>query len=34
MLAVAHTVLVIANHMIKDQKEYEELGADYYRHEL
>jgi len=30
MLAVAHTVLVIAYHMIKDQNEYQDLGPDYY----
>lgn len=30
IFAVAHAVLVIAYHMIKDQKAYKDLGADYF----
>jgi len=30
VLAVAHTVLVMAYHMLKRQQDYEELGADYF----
>jgi transposase len=29
-LAVAHTVLVIAYHMLEQQEDYQELGADYF----
>src|SRR5215467_10447545 len=30
VLAIAHTVLVMAYHMLKRQQDYEELGADYF----
>lgn len=30
MLAVAHTVLVMACHMLKRKQDYEELGAEYF----
>ena len=30
IVAVAHTILVIAYHIIKNQRPYQELGADYF----
>ncbi len=32
IVAVAHSILVIAYHMLKDGKPYNELGADYFTH--
>lgn len=29
-LAVGHTILVMAYHIIKEQRTYQELGADYF----
>lgn len=30
ILAVAHSILIAIYHMIKEDKEYEDLGADFY----
>ncbi|GCE25174.1 hypothetical protein KDA_06580 [Dictyobacter alpinus] len=32
MMAVAHSLLVIIYHVLRDKKPYEELGAEYLDH--